>query len=48
MTDSDYADNQALLVNTPAQPESLRRSLEQAARDIGLYMNPDKTELMCF
>ena len=41
-----YADDQALLVNTPA--ESLLNSPEQAARDIGLYMDTDKTEFMCF
>ena len=36
------------LTNTPAQEESLLYSLKQAARRIGLYMNADKTEFMCF
>ena len=48
ITDAGYADNFALLVNTPAQAESLRHSLEQAELGIGLYMNSDKTEFMCF
>ena len=37
-----------LLVSTPAPADSLFSSLEQAARDIGLYMSSDKTEFMCF
>ena len=43
ITAADYEDDIALLTNTPAQAESLLNSLEQAARDIGLYMNSDKT-----
>ena len=35
--DADYADNQALLTNTPAQAEELLHCLEQATRGIGLY-----------
>ena len=31
MTDADYADDLALLENTPAQAESLQHSLVQAA-----------------
>ena len=41
--DADYADDQVLLVNTPAQSESLLHSMELVARGIGLYMNLDKT-----
>ena len=41
-------DDQALLTNTPAQAKSLLHNLKQAARCIGLYVNSDKTELMCF
>ena len=42
------ANDLVLLTNTPAQTKSLLNSLEQAARGIGLYMNSDKTEFMCF
>ena len=42
------ADDLALLANTPSQAESLLHSLEQAAGDIGLCMNTNKTEYMCF
>ena len=38
--------NQALLGNTAAQAESQLHSLEQAAGDIDLYFNADKTEFM--
>ena len=37
-----------LLANTPTQAESLLHSLEQAAGGIGLCVNADKTEYMCF
>ena len=43
-----YADDLALLANTPAQTESLLRCLEQAARGIDLHVNANKTEYMCF
>ena len=42
------SDDIALLANTPAQSESLLHTLEQAAGDIGLHVNADKTEFMCF
>ena len=35
MTDTDYIDDPALLVNTPAQVESLLHSIEQVAGSIG-------------
>ena len=35
---TDYADDQELLTNTPAQAESLLHSSEQAAGDINLYL----------
>ena len=38
----------ALLANTPTQAETLLHSLEPAAADIGLHINADKTECMCF
>ena len=47
-TDADYADNIALLANTPKQAEYLLRSLDQAAGSIGLYVNVDKMEYICF
>ena len=48
ITDADYADDIALLTNTPAQAETLLHSLEWAAAGIGLHVNSDKTEYMCF
>ena len=38
----------ALLKNTHTQAESLLHSWEQAAGGIGLHVNADKTEYMCF
>ena len=48
ITDADYADDIALLANTPAQAETLLHSLEQAAAGIGFHVNADKTEYLCF
>ena len=48
ITDADYADNIAILANTPNQAETLLHSLEQAAAGIGLHINAHKTEYMCF
>ena len=48
ITDADNVDDVALLVNTPAQAESLLHSLEQTARGIGHFVNSNKTEFMCF
>ena len=48
ITDADYTDDIALLANTPAQAKTLLHSLEQAAAGIGLYVNADKMECMCF
>ena len=39
MTDADYVDNLAFLVNTMAQTECLLHSLYQAASGIDLYRN---------
>ena len=47
ITDPDYADDLALLPNTPVQAESLLHSVEQATRGIGLHVITNKTELMC-
>ena len=48
ITDADYADDIALLVNTPNQGETLLHSLERAATGIGLQVNAHKTEYMCY
>ena len=48
ITDADYADDLALLVNTPNQAETLLHSLERAAAGIGLPVNAHKTEYMCY
>ena len=48
ITDTDYTDDIVLLINTPAQAESLLCSLEKAAGGIDLYINADKMEYMCF
>ena len=46
--DADYADDTALLVNTPAQALLLLYSQEQVAGGISLHVNVDKTEFICF
>ena len=48
ITDTDYADDIAILANTPSQAETLLYSLERAATGIGLYVNAHKTEYMCY
>ena len=44
ITDVNYANDITLLAHTPAQA----KTLEQAAAGIGLYVNTDKMEYMCF
>ena len=46
ITDADYADDIALLVDKPAQAKSLMYSLEQPARGIGLHVDAEKAELL--
>ena len=46
ITDTDYADDIALLANTPA--ETLLHCLEQAAAGTGHHVNAHKMEYMCF
>ena len=48
ITDADYADDKAILANTPNQAETLLHSLEWAAAGIGLHVNAHKTEYMCY
>ena len=45
ITDADYADDIALLANTPNQAKTLQHSLEWAAAGIGHHV---KTEYMCY
>ena len=48
ITDADYADDLALLANTPNQAEKLLHSLKRAATGLGLHVNAHKTECMCY
>ena len=48
ITDSDYADDIAIVANTPKQAETLLHSLERATAGIGLHVNTHKTEYMCY
>ena len=48
ITDADYDDHIAFLANTPAQAKSMLHSLGRAASGIGLHVNAEKTEYMCF
>ena len=48
ITDSNYADDIAILVNTPNQAETLLHSLERATAGIGLHVNAHKTEYMYY
>ena len=48
ITDADYADDIAILVNTPTQTETLLHSLERAAAGSDPHVNAHKTEYMCF
>ena len=48
ITDADYADDIAILANTPNQAETLLHSLERAATGIVLHVNAHKTEYMCY
>ena len=48
ITDTYYADDIAILANTPNQAETQLHSLEQAAAGIGLHVNAHKTEYMCY
>ena len=48
ITDMDYADDIAVLANTPTQVETLQHRLEREAGSIGLQINAEKTEYMSF
>ena len=48
ITDAEYADDIAILANTPNKAETLLHSLERATASIGFHVNGHKTEYMCF
>ena len=48
ITDADYTDDLVLFTNTAAQAKSQLHSPKQATGGIGLYVNANKTEFMCF
>ena len=48
ITDANYADDMAILENTPNQAETLLHSLERAAAGIGLHVYAHKTKYRCF
>ena len=48
ITNTDYADDLALLANTSATAESLLHSLKHAVGGIDHHVNANKTEYMCF
>ena len=48
ITDADYADDIAILANTPNQAETQLYILERAAAGVGLHVNAHKTEYICY
>ena len=48
INDADYADDKAIMANTPNQAETRLHNLERAAAGIGLHINAHKTEYMCY
>ena len=44
-TDADYADDKALLANTPTQVDPPRH---QTGRDFGFYISADNSKYICF
>ena len=48
ITDANYADDIAILANTPNQAETLLHSLKRVAAGISLHVNAHKTEYMCY
>ena len=48
ITDADYADDIAILANTPNQAETLLHNLKRATAGIGLHVNAHKMEYMCY
>ena len=48
ITDVDYADDIAILANTPGRIETLLHSLERTTTGIGFHVNAHKTKYICF
>ena len=48
ITDVDYADDLALLSDTMEEATKLLHFVEEAASEIGLYINAGKTEFICY
>ena len=48
LTDTDFADDIALTSNTIKEAQLLLQRVEEAAKQIGLHVNDDKTEFMVF
>ena len=48
MIDTEEKGNLSLFTNTPTQAKFLLHNLKPAAGGIGLYMNANKIEFMCF
>ena len=48
ITDANYADDIAILANTPNEAVTQLHSLERAAAGIGLHVNAHQTECMCY
>ena len=48
ITDADYANDIAILANTPNQAETPLHSLEWVTAGIGLHVNAHKMEYMCY
>ena len=47
ITDADYADDIAVLTNRLIDATSLLHKIEDAASEVGLYINASKTEFIC-
>ena len=47
ITDADYADDLSVLADTLKDATTLLHNIEKVAKQIGLYLNADKTEFIC-
>ena len=48
ITDADYADDLTVLADVLKDATFLLHSIERTAKEIGLYLNANKTEFICF
>ena len=48
ITNANYADDLAVLADVLKDATFLLHSIERTAKEIGLYLNADKTEFICF